>query len=300
MKIIALFLALLLERLATRWFHWRELRWLDPLFDFGLRLSHRWSANMPYLWIIVTLVLAVAPVAFARFFLDEALLGLPYLILSVVVLFLCLGPQDIGEEVDRWRAAIDNGDRPTERNFARALLERGFNDTVGVRESVPASVFVQANSRMFAVIFWFVVLGPIGAWLYRVTDLIRRRALFQSQRAAPEIDVAADCGARVTTLQALLAWVPARLSAIGYILAGHYDAGRDAWRALPMARDLAHSNQLVLSRVGIAALQCTANIDESAEAYVTRRARAAKNLALRTLGFWLVGLALLTLVGFAV
>lgn len=298
MKIVALFIALLLERLFTHWFHWRELRWLDPLIDFGLRLSKRWSEKVPYLWLAVTLTVAVLPVLLARVIFHETLLGLPYLMLSVVVLFLCLGPQDIGEEVDRWRAAIESEDDVTERNFARALLERGFNDTKGARSSVPPAVFVQANNRMFAVIFWFVVLGPIGAWLYRMTDLVRRRALFQSQRAGSLL--AAECGMHATQLQALLAWIPARLSAIGYILAGSYDAGRAAWVALPQANSLSKGNERLLGHVGVAALAAQINTDETPQEFIMRCGRGAKNLVLRTLWFWLVGLAVLTLVGFAI
>lgn len=301
MKIVALFVALLLERLATHLFHWRELRWLDPLFDFGLRQSSRWQSISPYLWVIVTVALAAAPVLLFRLALDDALLGLPYLVLSVIVLFLSLGPQDIGEEVDCWRRAIDEGDYGVERNYARALLERAFNDTAGVRAAVPGAVFVQANNRMFAVIFWFIVLGPVGAWAFRVTDLVRRRALFQAQRAAVN-DVAEDSGLCADTVHAVLAWVPARLTALGYILAGHYDAGREAWReaSANRQRTLSATNANLLASVGLAALQQPRSDTDNDAQWATTAARAAKNLALRTLGFWLVGIAVLTLVGFAI
>lgn len=301
MKIIALFLALGLERLATQLFHWRDLRWLDPLIDRGIALSNRWQ-QLPYLWVIATLALAVAPVVIAHVALAHALLGLPYLALSVLVLFLCLGPEDIGEEVNRWRDAIESGDSAAERTYARALLERGFNDTRGVRGDVPGAVFVQANNRMYAVIFWFVILGPIGAWLFRVADLVRRRALFQAQRAAPDTDVAMDCDRRAEQVHALLAWLPARLSALGYTLAGSYDRGRDAWRGVTAAgaARLAAGNENLLRSVGLAALHIDRAADEDDSRYVTRVARAAKNLVLRTLMFWLVGVALLTLAGLAV
>ncbi|MEL7298168.1 MAG: hypothetical protein AAGJ86_10935, partial [Pseudomonadota bacterium] len=106
--------------------------------------------------------------------------------------------------------------------------------------------------------------------------------------------------ARAYALQAVLAWVPARLSALGLILAGHYDAGRDAWRALRPTTTLGRDNEQLLTRVGLAALQLGRNDDESVGAFATRQARAAKNLVLRTLGFWLVGIAILTLVGVAI
>ncbi len=300
MKIIALFLAMGLERLSTHLFHWRELRWLDPLFDLGLRNSARLGRVWPYLWVILTLAVAIAPVVLLRFAIDDALLGLPYVAVSIVVLFLCLGPQDIGEEVDRWCRALADGDTEQERAYSHALLERGFHGIEGSRADVPGAVFVQANNRIFAVIFWFVVLGPIGAWLFRVSDLARRRALFQAERENPESDVAPDCEQRADDVHALLAWLPARLSALGYTLAGSYDAGRAAWSNREPKDRMGDANDALLRQVGLAALSLQRGEDEAEQAWYIRAARAAKNLALRTLWFWLVGVAVLTLVGVAV
>lgn len=301
MKIVALFVALALERLFTQLFRWRELRWLDPLFDVGLRYSKRLSSLSPYLWIILVLLVSVAPVILARLSLSETLLGLPYFALSVVVLFLSLGPQDIGEDVDRWCAAMRNGDEETERVYSKALLEREHQAGVDSRALVPCAVFVQANNRMFAVIFWFILLGPIGAWLFRVADLVRRRALFQAQRTDPDATVATDCEQRADDVHALLAYVPARLSALGFVLAGNYDAGVNAWRTgSDPGGSLSQHNDQLLRRVGDAALQLSRDAEEDDVSWHSRAAKAAKNLTLRTLMFWLVGVAVLTLVGAAI
>lgn len=300
MKIIALFLAMGLERLATHLFHWRELRWLDPLFDLGLGNSARLGRIWPYLWVVLTLAVAVAPVVLLRLAVEDALLGLPYLALSIVVLFICLGPQDIGEEVDRWCRALADGDTEQERAYSHALLERGFHDVEAARADVPGAVFVQANNRIFAVIFWFVVLGPVGAWLFRVSDLARRRALFRAGREDLAPNVAADCERRADDVHGLLAWLPARLSALAYTLAGNYDAGRAAWSTREPSERIADGNDALLREVGLAALSLERGEGEVEQAWVIRAARAAKNLALRTLWFWLVGVAVLTLVGVSV
>ncbi|MEM8547114.1 MAG: regulatory signaling modulator protein AmpE [Pseudomonadota bacterium] len=298
MKIVALFAALLAERLFTQLFHWRELRWLDPLFDFGLRCSARLSGVSGYAWILLVLVLAAAPVIALRLMLGDALLGLPYFLLSVGVLFLCLGPEDIAENVDHWCQAVRSGDVEEERVHAKALLERRFHDTTAARADVPAAVFVQANNRMFAVIFWFVVLGPVGAWVFRVADLARRRALFQTGREHPEATVASDCERRADDVHAWLAWIPARLTALGYVLAGNYDAGTDAWRSIT-THDLSPSaaNEALLCRVGDAATPISQADGESDVDWYVRDALASKDLVVRTLWFWVVGVAVLTLFG---
>ena len=64
-------------------------------------------------------------------------------------------------------------------------LLRVPEDAIARAAAVEAAVCVQANNRLFAVVFWFVVLGPLGplaAWAYRVTDLVRRRAVFNAAR----------------------------------------------------------------------------------------------------------------------
>ena len=35
MNLIALLIGLAIERLATQWFHWRRMRWLDRIIDAG-------------------------------------------------------------------------------------------------------------------------------------------------------------------------------------------------------------------------------------------------------------------------
>jgi AmpE protein len=315
MKLIALFVAILLERLATQLFHLRELRWLDGLFDFGLRLAQRFDAIPKLLGVAATVLLVASPIILLRLGLGDVLLGLPYLALSVVVLFFSLGPQDIGEEVDRWSNAIRAGDEEEARRLAHALVEhRTGEDDVSGGSAVQEAVCVQANNRMFAVLFWFVVLGPVGAWTFRVADLLRRRAVFQAERLeaqdgaageedAVRADQAAAAAAREATEQAhaLLAWLPARLTALGYALTGSFDTARHAWSTLGIERvTLGLGNERLLARVGLGAMSVTPLEGESEEQRQIRGAHAAKTLVFRTLVFWLAAIAALTLAGAAI
>jgi AmpE protein len=312
MKFVALFVAVVLERLATQLFHWRDLRWLDPLFDRGIALALRAPSVPPLFWMALTLGVAILPVLLVRLAIGDVLLHLPYVALSVVVLFLCLGPQDIGEQVNDWCDAVEGGDEEQIRQRARALLEREPGAAGVSSTEIEEAVFIQANNRMFAVIFWFIVLGPVGAWLFRVADLLRRRALFKQERSmadrtepssADEIADAyrAQAVRDAALLHAVLAWAPARVSVLGYALAGNFDGARLAWQGFTGGgRDLGTRNERLLARVGLGALQADAVAGESEAECRTRCARAAKNLALRTLMVWLVGFAALTLAGLAI
>ena len=123
MNLIALLIGLVIERLATQLFHWRRMRWLDRIIDFGFRQADRlatWPALIPVVLLAVILVL---PVFAIIWFLGGTLAGFTYLLLAVVVLFFSLGPRDIGEEVGEYCKALE-GDEPEQvHNAAKAIVE---------------------------------------------------------------------------------------------------------------------------------------------------------------------------------
>ena len=44
MNLIALLIGLVVERLASQLFHWRRMRWLDRIIDFGFEQANRLAA----------------------------------------------------------------------------------------------------------------------------------------------------------------------------------------------------------------------------------------------------------------
>jgi ABC-type Fe3+-hydroxamate transport system substrate-binding protein/membrane protein required for beta-lactamase induction len=256
MTLIALLIGLIIERLATQIFHWRRMRWLDRIIDKGFSLSAR-VANWPALIPVIVLIVALAlPVAAVTIVLVDRLFGFPHLILAVVVLFFSLGPNDIGEEVNEYCSALEDGDDERIDQTARALVENALPDDPLERiRCVEEAVCIQANNRLFAVIFWFVLLGPLGplgAWAYRVTDLVRRRAVFQTGRDESGASLMEPLRDAAVAVHGWLAWIPARLTAIGYAVAGHFDAALAAWRTgsdAPVGTTSENSERL-LARVG--------------------------------------------------
>ena len=300
MHLIALLIGLAVERLATQLFHLRRLRWIERIIDAGFHQANRlpnWPALIPI--VIITVLLAL-PVLAIVLTLGDSLLGFPYLLLGIVVLFFSLGPQDIGEDVDEYCKAIEEGDDERIRETARALIESDVpEDTLERIHKVEEAVCVQANNRLFAVVFWFVLLGPLGAWTYRATDLVRRRAVFAAERGEDENAIGDRLRDAATLLHGWLAWVPARLTAIGYAAAGNFDSAIGAWRApseLEAASPNEH-NEHLLARVGFAALALTDDPDEDLVSRGIRGATAANKLVFRLLMIWAVVIAAMTLYG---
>lgn len=308
MNLIALLIGLVIERLATQLFHWRRMRFMDRIIDAGFGYADRvrqWPPVVPVILLALVLALPVFVVIVA---LGDALLGFPYLILAIVVLFFSLGPNDIGEEVSEYCTALEGDDEERLQQTARALVEADVPvDTLDCIHAVESAVFVQANNRLYAIIFWFVALGPfgpLGAWLYRTTDLIRRRAVFSAARAEDEAEIESRTRIRdaAVTLHGWLAWIPARLTAVGYAIAGHYERAFAAWRSKPdpAPETLSEASEELLARVGIGALALHDESDEELKERGVRGATAANRLVFRLLVIWAVVIAALTLYGWTV
>lgn len=303
MNFIALLLGLVVERLATKLFHLRRLPWLDHAIDAGFRQAQKLATWPPLIPIILLALLLVLPVAAISLLLGDRLAGLPYVAFAIIVLFFSFGPKDIGEDVDEYCSALEEGDKERIEETAQAIVEGEVpDDELQCIRRVEEAVCVHANNRLFAVIFWFVVLGPLGplgAWAYRVTDLIRRRAVATVPEDANADSAAALFRNAAALLHGWLAWVPARLSAIGYAAAGHFDAAVGAWRTPSDQQDasLAEDNENLLARVGVAALALTDDDDEDLIQRGVRGATAANRLVFRSLLIWAVIISAMTLYG---
>jgi AmpE protein len=301
MNLIALLIGLVIERLATQLFHWRRMRWMDRLIDFGFRQADRlatWPAIIPVILLGVVLVLPVFGVIWA---LGSTLAGFSYLLLAVVVLFFSLGPRDIGEEVGEYCKGLEADDAEQVHNAAKAIVEGDVPDDPVERTScVEAAVCVQANNRLFAVVFWFVVLGPLAAWAYRATDLIRRRAVFTAARDEETDGNSTRIRDAAEMLHGWFAWIPARLTAVGYAAAGHMDEALAALRAPTEEKEATTSerSENLLARVGIAALALQSRPDETPTERAIRGAQAANHLVFKLLLIWAVIIAAMTLYGF--
>ena len=300
MNLIALLIGLVVERLASQLFHWRRMRWMDRIIDAGFRQAARlpnWPALIP---VIVIGVIFVLPVFAIIWFLGDTLAGFTYLLLAIVVLFFSLGPRDIGEEVGEYCKALEADEEDEIHNAAKAIVEDDVPENPLERTGcVEEAVCVQANNRLFAVIFWFVVLGPLAAWAYRTTDLIRRRAVFTAAREEDTDGSAARIREAAEMLHGWLAWIPARLTAVGYAAAGHMDDAIAALRAPSEDRELTTSerSEHLLARVGIAALALQDRSDETPTERAIRGAEAANHLVFKLLLIWAVVIAAMTLYG---
>lgn len=213
--VVALVLGHLAPALVTamRHYGWFEnwLRGFNARFHEGSFWYGRWGlllAVLPPLLLVLLFQLA----------LDEPMLGIPALLFAVLVLLYCWGPRDLDLDVD---TIVQAPDAESRRKAAAALFPEGQAASLEPARLVEA-VFRNAMRRWFGLLFWFMVLGPFGALLYRLTVLAVDGP---GARVLPAETLA---GARV--LLAILEWPVAQLMTLAVALVGDFDAVLDAWR----------------------------------------------------------------------
>jgi len=290
MTLVALLVALILERLATRFLHLREAGWLEAYTRWASAALDGRSGPAGMLLCLLLTLLPVIPVAAVALMLARAAPGLAWLGFASIVLVFSLGPRDLGEEVDEYLDRERAGDAVGAARAAAGIIEHDAAQRRDMRaEAVEDAVFVQANNRVFGVLFWFVLLGPAGlgpaaAWFFRVSDLLRRASIARPQLHPEE----AGCAER---LHFVLAWAPARLLATSYAMAGSFEDARRGWRELygTLPSRLLERNDQLLVHVGRGALGGVADVDRGP-------AGSAMRIVRRALVFWLTAIALLSLV----
>jgi membrane protein required for beta-lactamase induction len=298
MSLIALILAFVLEHGLTAVLHLREPRWLDRYCDWAERRLGGRSGGSLVVPAALLVLAPVIPVGCAYVLLGSHLLGLLQLAFAVLVLLVSFGPRDLRDEVDDYLDALGRGDRDEAARCAKELLEAdAAGRGAGPREAVEEAIFVQAVNRIFGVVFWFIVLGPAGAWMFRVSDLMRRRAAFEAvRRGAPAAD--GTFGGALAFIHGLLAWIPARLAAGTYALAGSFEDAVGNWRVAVdrVGEGILDRSEDLLARVGKGSLQSSLAA-VAPEQFESAAASGAWRIVSRSVWIWLAAVAVLVLAG---
>ena len=187
------------------------LRWLNAQFPEGSFWRGRYG-------IALALVLPLLVVGLLQVALDKPVWGFVGLLFDIAVLFYCWGPRDLDLDV---AAVLDAPDAVARRNAAARLWLVGDAAKLDGPALVEA-VFRNALRRWFGVLFWFLLLGPVGALLYRLSSLA------VDGESATELPEQTRAGARA--LVTALDWPVAQLMTLAMALVGNFDTVFSAWR----------------------------------------------------------------------
>lgn len=278
MALISIILGLLFDRAFRHLHDLRDFAWFEFYTNTVIQFIR---TSNGVIQIIAVLLVPVLVIAAIQYQLSDFLLDFPYILFSVLVFAYCLGPACLSSDVEYYLDARRLGDEDEALHYAGLLTERAASTAPDQQTSdVTRAILHVANERIFAVIFWFVVIGPTGALLYRLTTNLSKQDGLNDSLTAVAI-----------LLQAVLTWVPARMLALGYALTGHFDGALQAYRNRPYESDLALENYDVLVNTGMGALRDQEATDEISSIM------SARNLVMRSILIWIAVLALMTLGG---
>lgn len=145
--------------------------------------------------------------------------GAAEVVFAILVLIYALGPREPEADID---AVLTAADTPAREAAAQEL--RDDTSAAPLPFTSPAlveAVVLAGLRRRFGVLFWFFLIGPVGALLYRLAQV--------AANDGGELDLRARDGAR--RFAAALDWIPAHLMVLAMALVSDFEAVLHAWRA---------------------------------------------------------------------
>jgi membrane protein required for beta-lactamase induction len=260
MSFLIALLIVIAERAAWNLDAHRNRDWLQSLDTRLQNISAlKKVLATPYGQLALLVGLPVALVFVIQLTLDDAwLLEIPF---YAAALWFALGPTDLGREIEsllnKQRSHSENG-----RGDFRPIMQRAF---------------IGANDALFAPLFWFALLGPVGAFAYRwyanwMEDNAGDNPLF-------------------ATAWTYINWIPVRLTLLCFAIAGNFDAVAAAWKNSESNETDNTGATEILASAGIAALEQAAPRSHS-----ELDVEDAMALVWRSLTLWMVLYALISLI----
>lgn len=290
MTIISILLAFGLCHFVRELGRFRKRQWLTTWVDFSNEAFGKLPLWQDVLGFLVIIVVPLVVLMLLNQVLISALGSTGSFLLSLVVLVYCFGPRDLDTDV----AQVVEADNAEDRAQAldRILHRPAPEDADQARAAAVEGVFLEALRRWFGVIFWFAVLGILGAFLYRLVDwLVNENHNLTDEQLG-----------LFTRLLQIMDWPAAQLMTLSLAIATDFDSVFTAWKRYHDEQGhglfegdngflLASARSIVLT--GHAARDGYADQIEGPMICLQQ----AMDLTWRILGVWLTVLALLLLIG---
>ncbi len=284
MKLIVILICFALQRywrpqIALHSRHWLE-RYLASLLA---RIKpHTFISYLIFVFILIV------PFALVAGIIDFSLHGLFYnlftFIFNLLVLWYCLDASDIRNQLKDFFRAAEAGNLTQAQNLGEEYaISNRIAPGANVFRAVTRAIFLRADQHIFGILFWYIVLGPVGAVLYYLVDyLVDHRQLLAEE---PKVILPS-----LLRLQGILDWLPNRLTGLTYALVGHFGYAFSRWiehltAGLNQSRELTYLS-------GLEALELDHSNEESANIHENSK---ATHLIDRAIVVWIVMIAIFTL-----
>lgn len=178
MKLLVILLCLFSERFLIHTISYQRFYWFADYYQKVKKVADRNSLFVNPWALLALLVIPILLISLIIYVaLHHVVFGLMGLLLSIIIFFYCLGPQNVFYPITQ---------ADTENNLA-----------------LVGNYFVLVNRQLFSLIFWYIISGPIGALAYRLVTLSRDFKPV-SEQANEITDLLEWMPARITVLLFLL------------------------------------------------------------------------------------------------
>lgn len=225
MIIFSLLIALLIDRALRNRGHWQ----LKPIADTWCEHYMRWA--LPHSWAqhpvvaVLAWVLPAIILALLVFLQGSVLLAL---IVNVLVLVISLGTADKRDLVRRYLGHAHHGQGLPCAELQQQL-EQLHPELSG--HGVGAHIIWLNFRYYFAVIFWFIIFGALGALVYALLReyVVNRYAERFAEEGLTEEGLTTQQGQWFATTLYILEWPAARVAGFAYLLVGHFSRAFPVW-----------------------------------------------------------------------
>ncbi|QUE75154.1 regulatory signaling modulator protein AmpE [Stutzerimonas stutzeri] len=271
-----IFLVVLLVLLIDKLTDWRrDVQQDGPWLQWLRRVEQRSGSRIPWLGLALAVLLPVLVLGLLLLALKPLAYGWLSLPLHVLVLLYSLGRGEGKREFGAFRDAWRRGDEEAAALVAERDLKLSAADAPSLLHAVEAQLLWRSHQGFFAVIFWYVLLGPVAALAYRLLALTLDHARDQIMREQAE------------QLRHAFDWLPVRVLLASFGLVGNFVAVNRA-----LLNDLLHWDipaSRLLAEVGPVAADLGGSVE--GEAGIARLDSLAA-LLVRTRMLWYAAIAL--------
>lgn len=231
MTFVTLIVALLLDRARPLP---EPIALLDAFRRYADKLSFDLNAGKPahgvigWLAAVCPWVLAILIVFYVLYYLNPVFGWL----WSLAVLYICVGFRKLTHALREILEAMRAGNLDRARELLSAWQGRSAfaYGEADIAKAAVETALARAQRDLFGVVFWFIVLpGPSGPVLYRLASELERRW------GTREDEDFVTFGRFARTAFLLLDWIPVRLAAIGFAIAGDFEDAVSSWRTQAQA-----------------------------------------------------------------
>ena len=289
MTIIAILLAFALCHFVRELGQVRNHQWLGRWIEFADGIFGKLPGWNEFTGYAVILFLPLLALGVINQFFMFAVGNIGVFLLGIAVLVYTFGPRDLDTQV----ADILESTEDTERDSAMAGLLRQDppEDIEQCQKMSITAVFNESLRRWFAVIFWFALLGIVGALLYRMVDWLstEKTSLSSSQKNY------------YSRTRQVLDWPVAQLMTLSLAVATDFDSVFIAWKKYHDEQGhglFEGSNGFLIASAHQIVMSGKVMNDGYADQLDGPMAclRQSMDLVWRILGVWMTALALLLLI----